>query len=137
MAGIGDTVRKGIGALFGLGGGQAFEAGRDDIQEMAGWRGARAHMDQVFSGQGQVMVERAEDLDRNSAWINGALDRSVEAVIGKGLQPWPTPIYDALEAQEIAFPWHSGDLLLIDNIAVAHGRNPFKGQRDVQVALFD
>ncbi|MCW2101700.1 UNVERIFIED_ORG: alpha-ketoglutarate-dependent taurine dioxygenase [Pseudomonas psychrophila] len=47
------------------------------------------------------------------------------------------PIYDALEAQEIAFPWRSGDLLLIDNIAVAHGRNPFKGQRDVQVALFD
>ena len=47
------------------------------------------------------------------------------------------PIYDALEAQEIAFPWHSGDMLLIDNIAVAHGRNPFKGQRDVQVALFD
>ena len=96
MAGIGDTLRKGIGALFGFGGGQAFEAGRDDIQEMAGWRGARAHMDQVFAGQGDIMVERAEDLDRNSAWINGALDRSVEAVIGKGLQPWPTPIYDAL-----------------------------------------
>ena len=47
------------------------------------------------------------------------------------------PVYDALEAEEIAFPWHSGDMLLIDNIAVAHGRNPFKGKRDVQVALFD
>ena len=47
------------------------------------------------------------------------------------------PIYDALEMEQIAFPWHSGDMLLIDNIAVAHGRNPFKGQRDIQVALFD
>ncbi|MHC8372747.1 TauD/TfdA family dioxygenase [Pseudomonas sp. MDT1-85] len=47
------------------------------------------------------------------------------------------PVYDALEAEEVAFPWHRGDMLLIDNIAVAHGRNPFKGERDVQVALFD
>ncbi|WP_199154035.1 TauD/TfdA family dioxygenase [Chromobacterium sp. ASV23] len=47
------------------------------------------------------------------------------------------PIYDALDAEEIAFPWQRGDLLLLDNIAVAHGRNPFKGSRDIQVALFD
>lgn len=47
------------------------------------------------------------------------------------------PIYDALEAEEVAFPWQAGDMLLIDNIAVAHGRNPFKGKRDIQVALFD
>jgi hypothetical protein len=46
-------------------------------------------------------------------------------------------IYDALDAEEIAFPWQRGDLLLLDNIAVAHGRNPFKGSRDIQVALFD
>lgn len=47
------------------------------------------------------------------------------------------PIYDALDAEEIAFPWQRDDLLLLDNIAVAHGRNPFKGHRDIQVALFD
>ncbi|QLL12565.1 TauD/TfdA family dioxygenase [Pseudomonas chlororaphis] len=47
------------------------------------------------------------------------------------------PVYDALEAHEVAFAWSRGDLLLIDNIAVAHGRNPFTGTRDVQVALFD
>ncbi len=96
MANIGDTIRKGMTSLFGRGGGQAFDAGRQDAQEMAGWNPVRAHMDQVFAGQGRTIVDRAEDLDRNSAWINGALDRSVEAVIGNGLQPWPTPIYDAL-----------------------------------------
>jgi len=35
----------------------------------------------------------------------------------------------------VAFPWSSGDLLLIDNYRVAHGRNTFSGLRDVQVAL--
>lgn len=83
-------------AWLGLGGGSAFDSGRADIQEMAGWHPARAHMDQVFAGQGRLITDRAEDLDRNSAWINGALDRSVESIIGNGLQPWPTPIYDAL-----------------------------------------
>jgi lambda family phage portal protein len=84
-----------LGARLGLGGG-AFEGGRSDTQETAGWTPTRAHMDQVYASQGRGIVDRAEDLDRNSPWINGALDRMVESVIGSGLQPWPTPIYDAL-----------------------------------------
>ncbi|WP_394843531.1 TauD/TfdA family dioxygenase [Pendulispora brunnea] len=47
------------------------------------------------------------------------------------------PVYDAMDAHETAFAWESGDLLLIDNILVAHGRNPFRGKRDVQVAMMD
>ncbi|MBE1530654.1 TauD/TfdA family dioxygenase [Actinomadura algeriensis] len=31
--------------------------------------------------------------------------------------------------------WHAGDLLLIDNVAVAHGRRPFEGSRRVLVAM--
>lgn len=37
----------------------------------------------------------------------------------------------------VAFPWSSGDVLLIDNYRAAHGRNPFRGERDVQVALLN
>ncbi len=33
--------------------------------------------------------------------------------------------------------WRQGDLLLIDNIAVGHGRRPFSGQRRVLVAMSD
>lgn len=33
--------------------------------------------------------------------------------------------------------WREGDILLLDDIAVAHGRNPFEAWRDVRVALFD
>lgn len=66
--------------------------------------------------------------------------RPYEVRLGDGEPIAPediAPIYDALDAEEIAFPWQQGDLLLLDNIAVAHGRNPFQGSRDIQVALFD
>jgi hypothetical protein len=33
--------------------------------------------------------------------------------------------------------WRTGDLLLIDNILLAHGRRPFTGQRRVLVAMSD
>ncbi|MCW3817570.1 TauD/TfdA family dioxygenase [Micromonospora sp. DR5-3] len=33
--------------------------------------------------------------------------------------------------------WHAGDLLLIDNILVGHGRRPFTGPRRVLVAMSD
>lgn len=47
------------------------------------------------------------------------------------------PAYQAFDAETVAFPWQAGDVLLIDNIAVAHGRNPFRGERVVRVAMFD
>jgi alpha-ketoglutarate-dependent taurine dioxygenase len=33
----------------------------------------------------------------------------------------------------VAYPWQKGDLLLIDNFAVSHGRLPFKGERRILV----
>jgi alpha-ketoglutarate-dependent taurine dioxygenase len=43
-------------------------------------------------------------------------------------------IYDAHTVRE---PWQAGDLMLVDNIATAHSREPFTGQREVLVALAD
>ncbi len=46
-------------------------------------------------------------------------------------------INEAYEAHTIREAWQAGDLLLVDNIRTAHGREPFEGPREVLVALAD
>ncbi|MEU9891153.1 TauD/TfdA family dioxygenase [Sphaerisporangium sp. NPDC051017] len=46
-----------------------------------------------------------------------------------------TTINDTFTACSWAEPWQQGDLLLVDNTAVAHGRRPYQGQRQVLVAM--
>lgn len=41
----------------------------------------------------------------------------------------------ACESQAVVFPWQSGDVLLLDNMLTAHGRNPFVGKRKVVVGM--
>lgn len=41
----------------------------------------------------------------------------------------------ALEASAVKFPWQRHDVLLADNVLVAHGRSPFKGERRILVAM--
>jgi len=36
----------------------------------------------------------------------------------------------------IRFPWQQGDLLLLDNMLMAHGRMPFEGPRKIYVSMF-
>ncbi|WP_454739530.1 TauD/TfdA family dioxygenase [Cupriavidus necator] len=36
-----------------------------------------------------------------------------------------------------SWPWRNGDVMILDNLQVWHGRNPYEGPRDVQVALLD
>lgn len=41
----------------------------------------------------------------------------------------------AYEAEKEAVPWDEGDVFLVDNMLVAHGREPFTGERRVLVSL--
>jgi hypothetical protein len=41
----------------------------------------------------------------------------------------------AYRAEAVRFDWRTGDLLVLDNVLVAHGRDPFEGPREVVVAL--
>jgi hypothetical protein len=43
-------------------------------------------------------------------------------------------VYEGNGARE---PWQAGDLMLVDNIRTAHGREPFDGSREVLVAMAD
>jgi alpha-ketoglutarate-dependent taurine dioxygenase len=39
--------------------------------------------------------------------------------------------------ESVAFPWQSGDLLILDNCLMAHGRKPYAGSRRILVAMAD
>ena len=44
-------------------------------------------------------------------------------------------VRDVLWETSSSFPWERGDVLILDNYLVAHGRRPFKGPRKVVVAM--
>ena len=46
-------------------------------------------------------------------------------------------IMQAYSANAVREPWQSGDLLVVDNIRTAHGRDPYKGPREVLAVMAD
>lgn len=64
--------------------------------------------------------------------------RPFEVFYGDGSEVDPADIsatYPILDDVTVAFPWHAGDVMLLDNLHTSHGRNTFTGSRDIQVAL--
>ena len=71
----------------------------------------------------ELMVE--EDLPRNAYFGDG--ERIEDADLAA--------VRAAYEAEELVFPWQDGDLLMVDNMAMAHGRRSFSGPRKILVAM--
>ena len=46
-------------------------------------------------------------------------------------------INETYEANTVRAPWEAGDVLLVDNIRMAHGREAFEGSREVIVGMAD
>jgi alpha-ketoglutarate-dependent taurine dioxygenase len=44
-------------------------------------------------------------------------------------------IREAYERHKVSFPWQPGDVLMLDNMSIAHGRQPYQGDRKVIVGL--
>jgi amino acid adenylation domain-containing protein len=44
-------------------------------------------------------------------------------------------VREAYAQETVAFPWQKGDILMVDNMLVAHGREPFTGPRKIMVAM--
>ena len=68
---------------------------------------------------------KEQDLPNNTYYGDGA-----------SIEP---PVLDAIRAayreEEVVFAWQPGDVLMLDNMLVAHGRRPFCGPRQVAVAM--
>jgi alpha-ketoglutarate-dependent taurine dioxygenase len=66
-----------------------------------------------------------EDLPRHVYFGDGSpiLDSTIDEIL------------DAYRRHAIAFRWQSGDVLMLDNLTVAHGRTSFTGPRTVHVAM--
>jgi hypothetical protein len=56
------------------------------------------------------------------------------APIGADVVQVINEVYEAHTARE---RWQAGDLMLVDNVRTAHGREPFEGPREVVVAMAD
>lgn len=44
-------------------------------------------------------------------------------------------ILEAYEAEKMRFDWQVGDVMLVDNMYVSHGREPYSGAREILVAM--
>jgi alpha-ketoglutarate-dependent taurine dioxygenase len=67
-------------------------------------------------------------------------DLPINAYHGDGSPLEPADLEAVRQAYRdvmVAFPWRQGDVLVVDNMLVAHGRMPFKGPRRVMVAMGD
>jgi alpha-ketoglutarate-dependent taurine dioxygenase len=72
-----------------------------------------------------LAVFAEEDLPRNALYGDGSPiePEALEAIRG------------AYAQASVEFAWREGDVLLVDNMLVAHGRAPFRGPRKVLVAM--
>src|SRR5215471_544433 len=68
---------------------------------------------------------REEDLPRNVYYGDGSRieDTEMEEISG---------VY---RGAAVAFPWRSGDVLMLNNMLVAQSRNPYVGARKIVVAM--
>ncbi|HEU5380542.1 MAG TPA: TauD/TfdA family dioxygenase [Ktedonobacteraceae bacterium] len=80
--------------------------------------GVRASLLEVFG---------EENLPRNVYYGDGT---SIEDSVVEAIRE----VYQQLT---VRFPWQEGDILMLDNMLVAHGRAPFTGPRQVLVAMAD
>lgn len=66
-----------------------------------------------------------EDLPTNTYYGDGS---PIEPSVLENLRA-------AYQQEMITFSWHKGDVLMLDNMLAVHGRNPYRGSREILVGM--
>ena len=74
-----------------------------------------------------LMLYGEENLPRNAYYGDGS---PIEAQVLEHVR-------DAFARATISFPWQRGDILVLDNMLVAHAREPYEGPRRILAAMGD
>ena len=81
------------------------DAARADVSELAGFRPSIRFPGSTNRSDWNTIVGRARHLDENNGWINGGLDRRVEAVIGVNIRLSAQPVHELLNRD---YEWRMG-----------------------------
>ena len=93
-----------------------------------------------FFNQILLFHRAVRDPEVQHAWLSHFKEEDLprNVYFGDG-SPIPDDTVSAIsrmyQNQSAAFRWRKGDILLIDNMLMAHGRNPYKGPRKIVVAM--
>ena len=89
----------------------------------------QAHLFHVSSLKSEIreslLETSAGEPPRNAYYGDGS------AIAGNDLDQ----IRAAYDAATVIFSWHKGDILIVDNMLVAHGRQPYRGARQIVVGM--
>jgi alpha-ketoglutarate-dependent taurine dioxygenase len=87
------------------------------------------HVSSVGPEATEALLEvfKEEDLPSNSYYGDGT--RIETSVLDE--------IREAFRQSSVSFPWRTGDVLMLENMLIAHGRAPFSGPRKIIVAMAD
>lgn len=85
------------------------------------------HVSALDPEVGEALLEAfgEEDLPRNTFYGDGSRIDPADLDV----------VREAYAQEEVAFPWQREDVLLVDNMAVAHARHPFRGERKIRVGM--
>jgi alpha-ketoglutarate-dependent taurine dioxygenase len=88
----------------------------------------QAHLFHISHLPGEIrqsLLDAAGELPRDACFGDGSPITEADL----------TEIRAAYDAETIAFAWQKGDVLVVDNMLVAHGRRPYRGARRVVVGM--
>lgn len=90
----------------------------------------QAHLFHVSNLQPEVRstllsMYQQEDLPRQAYYGDGSIIETADL----------DKIREVYAKESVMFPWQKGDILMVDNMLVAHGRMPFVGSRKIVVGM--